>query len=754
MYEKDGYVTTNSWEMHVPPPHTDVNIGLVSFAAPSVSSVTAAGGGEYIEITFDKYMKPDTIGDSTLQVQKDGEVDDDNDPVFTVGDIVPVNLQPSPGSPDPNDTLARIFRFVPETPLEVNGRYDVRISGVVQSYAGSIMGEDFTVSLTVPENAIPVTSVTLNRSSLTLYPGESSRLTATVLPANATVRTVSWQSSNPGIAGVDNTGLVTANATGTSVITVTTTDGGYTSTCTVNVIPIPADDDDDDDSDYYYQYVPVTGITLDKTELSLIVRGEPVVLNSTVLPPNATNKNIVWSSSNQKVAVVQNGRVTPVGAGTAIITAKTSAGGYSATCTVTVKPAAVDVFSGKVGANSAVIEAFDGDISLVFETASFLSDTGVTIERFDSDGVPDGYIGGSSVFDISFGGNEPRKSVILMTRYDQKAAEETNPLKFVLYKWDEDSSAWVYAGGAVSTESGVVVAEIEAPGRYMLMAYDRTFSDISSHWSRDEVEVLASRRVIAGYANNEFRPENQITRGEFIKLVMSMVPYCPYVEAARSQTTGTYDDVTSDKWYFPYVEAATELGIVTGSGGSFRPEDPISREEMAVILIRIFNTPAEMEQAARECPVLFNDSDDISGWALGAVILANQKGIIKGDASGNFRPKDYAKRAEAAAVILRTMENLGFIKAPESLKGTLRVVEIEGTHFELEVPCTCPSGKTYYVIIPADCIIEKQLGLFINKEVQITGILQDEPNIYMRGPVLKAISIGDRIRTACAKCSQ
>ena len=113
------------------------------------------------------------------------------------------------------------------------------------------------------------------------------------------------------------------------------------------------------------------------------------MLNSTVLPPNATNKNIVWSSSNQKVAVVQNGRVTPVGAGTAIITAKTSAGGYSATCTVTVKPAAVDVFSGKVGANSAVIEAFDGDISLVFETASFLSDTGVTIERFDSDGVPD-----------------------------------------------------------------------------------------------------------------------------------------------------------------------------------------------------------------------------------------------------------------------------------------------------------------------------------------------------------------------------
>ena len=756
MYEKDGYETATSWAMHVPPPHTDVNIGLVSLVSPTVLSVQAAQGGEYIEIVFDKYMTTNTIGNRTLLVQKVGEVDGDDNPVFTDGDILPVNPHPSPGSSDSDHTIARVFRFVPEEPLEVNGEYNLWISGVVQSYAGIIMGTDYTITLTIPEKTIPVTGVTLNRSALTLRSGDSSRLTATVLPANAANKTVTWKSSNPNVANVDNTGLVTAYTTGTAIITVTTVDGGHTASCTVNVISLPEDDDDDDRDKKDYgssvQYVPVTSITLDKTELFLTVGGEPFTLNATVKPANATNKNILWSSSNQKVVVVSNGTVTPVGTGTAIITARTSDGGYIATCTVTV--GSIDVFKGKAGVNPAVLEAFDGDISLVFKTATFLSDTDVTIERYEPDHIPDGYICGSPVFDISFGDKDLLKPVLLITRFNIQAKDGINPLKFALYRWDHDSSVWVYAGGAINTENSTVAAQTETPSRYIIMAYNRTFKDIATHWSRNEVEVLASRHVIDGYPNNEFRPGNQITRAEFVKLVMSMVPYCPYVEAARSKNTRTYNDVNHDKWYFPYVEAASELGIVKGSGGSFRPDSPVTREEMATILIRIFNTPAEMEQAARKNTVWFNDSEDISDWALGAVVLASQKGIIKGDPDGSFRPKDYASRAEAAAVILRTMENLGLIKAPETLKGTLRISEIEGTHFELEVPCSCPSNKTYYVIIPADCIIESQLRLFIDSEVQITGILQDQPDIYMRGPVLKALSIGDTIRTACTKCNQ
>ena len=90
-----------------------------------------------------------------------------------------------------------------------------------------------------------------------------------------------------------------------------------------------SDDDGDDD-------VSVTGVSLDKTSAELKVGGT-LTLTATVAPTNATNQNVSWSSSDVKVATVENGTVTAVAAGTADITVKTADGGKEATCTVTVK---------------------------------------------------------------------------------------------------------------------------------------------------------------------------------------------------------------------------------------------------------------------------------------------------------------------------------------------------------------------------------------------------------------------------------
>jgi uncharacterized repeat protein (TIGR02543 family) len=141
------------------------------------------------------------------------------------------------------------------------------------------------------------------------------------LPSNATNKAVKWKSDNESVATVTN-GLVTAKAVGNTNITVTTEDGGFTATCTVTVT------------------VPVTGVTLNKTMLELDV-GDTGTLITTVLPSNATNKNVSWSSSNTAVATVSvsglHGTVTAVSAGTAGITVTTEDGGFTATCTVTVK---------------------------------------------------------------------------------------------------------------------------------------------------------------------------------------------------------------------------------------------------------------------------------------------------------------------------------------------------------------------------------------------------------------------------------
>ena len=173
----------------------------------------------------------------------------------------------------------------------------------------------------------PVQSVGLNKTELALEVGKTGTLEAKVEPSDATNKNVTWSSSNPEVATVDN-GVVTAVSAGEAIITVTTEDGAKTATCKVTV-NAP-------------QTVPVTGVTLDKAELTL-EKGSTGTLKATVEPQNATNNTVTWSSSNEEVATVANGTVTAVSAGEATITVTTEDGAKTATCKVTVTPKTVPV---------------------------------------------------------------------------------------------------------------------------------------------------------------------------------------------------------------------------------------------------------------------------------------------------------------------------------------------------------------------------------------------------------------------------
>ena len=174
--------------------------------------------------------------------------------------------------------------------------------------------------VTVKAKFIPVSGVKISSSSLSLKPGETSQLTATVAPSNATNKDVSWSSSNTSVATVASDGTVAAIAPGTATITVTTADQGKTATCLVTV-----------------NAIPVSKITLSNTSLSL-TEGDSSQLTATVAPSNATNKTVSWSSSNTSVAMVaDDGTVTAKSAGTATITCSSANGAVKATCPVTVK---------------------------------------------------------------------------------------------------------------------------------------------------------------------------------------------------------------------------------------------------------------------------------------------------------------------------------------------------------------------------------------------------------------------------------
>ncbi len=167
---------------------------------------------------------------------------------------------------------------------------------------------------------VAVSSVSVDSDSLSLKVGEEHTLVATILPENADSKAVTWSSDNTEVATVD-AGVVTAVSAGTATITVTTTDGGKTTVCEITV----SNENE------------VSSVSVEPESLSLKV-GEEYTLVATVLPEDADDPSVTWSSDNTEVATVDEstGVVTAVSAGVANITVTTIDGEKTAVCEITV----------------------------------------------------------------------------------------------------------------------------------------------------------------------------------------------------------------------------------------------------------------------------------------------------------------------------------------------------------------------------------------------------------------------------------
>ena len=206
-------------------------------------------------------------------------------------------------------------------------------TAVITAKAGK---KSATCSVSVKRKAIPVESVSLNKTETTIEVGNTETLTATVNPADADDPTVTWSTSDAAIATVKD-GVVTAIAEGTAVITAKA--GNKSASCIVTVPHV---------------WVPVESITLNKKETTIAV-GNSETLTATVLPANADDPSVTWSSSDESVATVKDGVVTAIAEGTAVITA-TAEGDKSASCTVTVPHVYVPVESVTLDKTETTIE--------------------------------------------------------------------------------------------------------------------------------------------------------------------------------------------------------------------------------------------------------------------------------------------------------------------------------------------------------------------------------------------------------------
>lgn len=205
-----------------------------------------------------------------------------------------------------------------------------------------------------------VTGITLEKTEITVNRGAEMWLSATVEPADAFNKNITWTPENPDIATVDEYGKLVGVNFGRTTVYAVTDNGGFVASCLVKVNE------------------PVTGVALDITEVASLYRGQQVKLTPTVYPdsPNIgeyMNREVIFTSSDESIATVdENGTVTATGAGEAVITATTADGGYEATCTVNCfipveEIAAPDDVYIKIGAEDAqIIEA-----QIIPENASF-----------------------------------------------------------------------------------------------------------------------------------------------------------------------------------------------------------------------------------------------------------------------------------------------------------------------------------------------------------------------------------------------
>ncbi len=170
------------------------------------------------------------------------------------------------------------------------------------------------------------------------------------------------------------------------------------------------------------------------------------------------------------------------------------------------------------------------------------------------------------------------------------------------------------------------------------------FTDMVNHWAAADVLAMNKAGIVSGVSDTLFDPDRNITRAEFAAIIARALKL--------NDKTADYKDV-SDEWFAPYVGASSDAGIISGYDGYFRPNDNITRQEMAVIIVNAYSYLEK--QGANGGIDNFTDKAKIADWAKAAVDTASSVGLISGMGDGTFSPSANATRAQAASIVRRLL---------------------------------------------------------------------------------------------------
>ncbi len=245
-------------------------------------------------------------------------------------------------------------------------------------------------------------------------------------------------------------------------------------------------------------------------------------------------------------------------------------------------------------------------------------------------------------------GNFLKKVTVTLT-YDKSLAD-VEKYEIALYWLDETSNEWIKLDNIkVDPTAGTVSGDIDHFTKFAVFAVEKaekpvtTLTDIAGHWAADSINRLVQLGAIKGYPDKTFRPDNNITRAEFVTVLVKAFKLAP--------ADGKHFADTIAHWAGKDIATASAYGIISGYDEfTFGPDDLITREQMVVMLVKAAKLAISAEEAK------FADAGTISGWARQAVAAATSLGIVKGYPDNTFRPQGKTTRAEAVTVIANSIK--------------------------------------------------------------------------------------------------
>ncbi|OMD42841.1 pullulanase [Paenibacillus odorifer] len=207
-----------------------------------------------------------------------------------------------------------------------------------------------------------------------------------------------------------------------------------------------------------------------------------------------------------------------------------------------------------------------------------------------------------------------------------------------------DNGELEYVGGQLNGD--VISTQVTHFSKYAVLEIVKSFKDVpSTYWAFHAIQSLAAKQIVSGVTTTEYDPKSNVSRAEFTALLVRAL-------GLKAEGQVQFTDIKSDAWYLSYVATASKLGIVSGrSNDTFAPNASITREEMAVMVIRALEVKSVKKIEPVAGSKAFADASSISKWADSYVKAAAELGLLQGRGNNHFAPKGWMTRAESAQII-------------------------------------------------------------------------------------------------------